>query len=166
MPFEQKMALAGVLLFVLGVVLALKLVPPNSVIGVRTAKTRSSLDVWYTANRSVGITLGIVGIVIVATTLVVPLLMPDYSEGVRVLVIGTILIFTIVIMAARSFGKSPNCSRKQFSSDQSAGRSFCNRPPNDRDRSCSSRSLAFQRDSRKRKKPAAPGGRLLGDATG
>ncbi len=101
MNFEHKMALLGALLFVVGGALALKLVPPNSVIGVRTHKTRSSLDVWYTANRSAGITVFIAGIVIVGAALVVPLLMPDYSEGVRVLVIGTILTFTIVIMVAR-----------------------------------------------------------------
>ena len=101
MSFEYEMVLAGVLLFAIGVPLALKLVPPNPVYGVRTSKTWSSREVWYAANRSAGINMAIAGIVIAVAALVVPRLMPDYSEGARVLIIGVIVIFAILIMLAR-----------------------------------------------------------------
>ena len=45
--------------------------------------------------------MAIAGVVIVVAALVVPRLMPDYSEGVKVLVIGTIVIFAVVVMVAR-----------------------------------------------------------------
>jgi hypothetical protein len=41
------------------------------------------------------------GLAIVVTALVVPRLIPDYSEGARMLIIGTIEIFVIVIMLTR-----------------------------------------------------------------
>ena len=58
-------------------------------------------ELWYTANRSAGITMAITGIAIAVAALVVPRLMPDYSEGARVLVIGGIAIFAVVIMVVR-----------------------------------------------------------------
>ena len=101
MSFEYKMALVGVLLFAVGIPLVLKLVPPNPVYGVRTAKAFSSLEVWYAANRSAGITMAITGIVIAVVALVGPRLLADYSEGARVLTVGAILIFAVVVMVVR-----------------------------------------------------------------
>jgi uncharacterized membrane protein len=101
MSFEYKTVLMGVLVFAVGVALALKLVPPNPIVGVRTSKTWSSPEVWYAANQLAGINLAIAGVVIVVAALVVPRLMPDYSEGVKVLIIGTIVIFAIVVVVAR-----------------------------------------------------------------
>ena len=101
MSFEYKMVLGGMLLFAIGVPLALKLVPPNPVYGVRTSKTRSRREVWYASNRSAGINMAIAGIVIAVAALVVPRLMPDYSEGVRVLILGPIVIFAVLIMLGR-----------------------------------------------------------------
>jgi hypothetical protein len=83
MNFEYKMLLMGVLLFAVGVPLVLKLVLPNSVV------------------RSAGINLVMAGLAIVVTALVVPRLIPDYSEGARMLIIGTIEILVIVIMLTR-----------------------------------------------------------------
>jgi len=83
--------------------LALKLVPPNPVFGVRTSKARSSREMWYAANRLAGINTVIAGMIVVVAALVVPRLMPDYSEGPRVLIVGPIVIFAVVgIMVARS----------------------------------------------------------------
>jgi uncharacterized membrane protein len=101
MSFESGMMLAGVLLFAIGTPLALQLVPPNSVYGVRTAKTRASLEVWYASNRSAGINMAIAGVAIAAAALVIPRLLPDYAEGVRVLILAAIVILAIVIMLAR-----------------------------------------------------------------
>jgi uncharacterized membrane protein len=100
MSVEYKIVLVGVLLFAVGVALALNLVPPNPFVGVRTSKTWSSPEVWYAANRSAGINVAIAGVVLVAAALVVPRLIPDYSEGVKVLVIGTIVIFAIAVTVA------------------------------------------------------------------
>jgi uncharacterized membrane protein len=101
MGFENKMALAGVLLFALAIPLILKVVPPNPVYGVRTSKTYSNQELWYAANRSAGITMAIAGVAILVGALVVPLFLPAYSEGARVLVIGTVVISAVVIMVAR-----------------------------------------------------------------
>ena len=101
MSFADKMVLFGVLALAVGAALALKLVPPNPVVGVRTSKTSSSREVWYAVNRSAGIDMAIAGIVIAATALVVPRLIPDYSEGASVLIIGTIVLFAVVITLAR-----------------------------------------------------------------
>jgi hypothetical protein len=102
MSFEHKTLFMGVLLLAVGVALALKLVPPNPVVGFRTSRTWSSREVWYAANRSAGINVAIAGIVIAVAALVVPPLTPDYSDGVRVAIIGPIVIFAIVIAVARS----------------------------------------------------------------
>jgi SdpI/YfhL protein family len=101
MSFEYKMVLAGVVLFAIGIPLALKLVPPNSFYGVRTSKTRSSREIWDAANRLAGINMAIAGIVVAVAALVVPGLMPDYSQGARVLVLGPIVVLAAVIMVAR-----------------------------------------------------------------
>jgi uncharacterized membrane protein len=100
MNFEYNMVLVGVLLFAVGVPLILKLVPPNPFVGVRTSKIWSSREVWYAANRLAGINAAIAGVVIVAAALLVPRLIPDYSEGVKVLIIGTIVLFAIVVMVS------------------------------------------------------------------
>jgi uncharacterized membrane protein len=100
MSLERSALLLGALLFALAIPLVLSWVPPNPVYGVRTSKTYSDRELWYTANRSAGITMAITGIAIAAAALVVPRLMPDYSEGVRVLVIVAIVIFAAAIMVA------------------------------------------------------------------
>jgi len=102
MSMAYEVVVVGVLASAVGVALALKLVPPNPVVGVRTSKTRSSREVWYAANRLAGINMAIAGIAIAVAGLVVPRLIPDYSEGARALIIGAIVIFAIVIMLART----------------------------------------------------------------
>jgi uncharacterized membrane protein len=102
MSFESTVVLSGMLLFILGIPLALKLVPPNPVYGVRTSKTFSSRDVWFAANRPAGINMAITGFVIAVTALVVPRLIPDYSEGARRLIIAAIVISAIAIWLART----------------------------------------------------------------
>jgi|SRR5580704_14717110 uncharacterized membrane protein len=101
MSFADKMVLLGVLALAVGVALVLKLVPPNPVVGVRTSKTWSSREVWYAVNRSAGINMAIAGIVIVVAALVVPRLIPDYSEGARVLIIAAVVLFAVVIVLVR-----------------------------------------------------------------
>ena len=61
-----NLALAGYVLpglaVVLGIPMALRLVPPNRFYGYRTRKTLSSADIWYRANRVSGWSLAIAGI--------------------------------------------------------------------------------------------------------
>jgi hypothetical protein len=45
------------LIFVLGIPLALKLVPPNRFYGFRTSTTLSSLETWYQVNLATGLAL-------------------------------------------------------------------------------------------------------------
>jgi uncharacterized membrane protein len=101
MSLERSALLLGALLFALAIPLVFRWVPPNPVYGVRTSNTYSDRELWYTANRSAGITMAVTGIAMAVVALVAPRLMPDYSEGARVLVIGTIVIFAVVIMVAR-----------------------------------------------------------------
>jgi uncharacterized membrane protein len=52
-----------------GLPMALRLIPPNRLFGVRTAHTLASPDVWYLANFRAGVTavvLGLIGTVFVA----------------------------------------------------------------------------------------------------
>ena len=54
----------GVLFLGLGLPMALRKIPPNSMYGFRTVKTLSSPEIWYATNRSMGIDLCIAGGVI------------------------------------------------------------------------------------------------------
>ena len=62
MSLERSALLLGTLLFALAIPLVSRWVPPNPVYGVRTSKTYSDRELWYTANRSAGITMAITGI--------------------------------------------------------------------------------------------------------
>jgi uncharacterized membrane protein len=101
MSVQYKFVLLGALMFALAIPMALKLVPPNPVYGIRTSKTLSSREIWYAANRSTGIDMVIAGIVIAVAALVVPRLMPGYSDGAGVLINAAIVIFTLVTIVAR-----------------------------------------------------------------
>jgi len=101
MSFEFELMLFGLLLVVLGIPLMLKWVPQNPVYGVRIAKTFASRDIWYAANRSAGLNVAIAGIAIAVAALVVPRVVPDYSLGARVLIIGAIAIAAVVFMVTR-----------------------------------------------------------------
>jgi uncharacterized membrane protein len=101
MSFEFKIMLFGALLVVLGIPLALNWVPQNPVYGIRTAKTFASREVWYAANRLAGLNGAVAGIAIAVAALVVPRVVPDYSEGVRVLIVGAITTAAVVIMVTR-----------------------------------------------------------------
>lgn len=61
----------GVLFVGLGVPLILKRVPPNPWYEFRTEKTFSNQNIWYAANRVAGYDLVAVGLVMLATTLIV-----------------------------------------------------------------------------------------------
>jgi uncharacterized membrane protein len=51
------------LMFVLGIPLALKLVPPNRFYGFRTSATFSSPEAWYQVNFATGLALVAAGVV-------------------------------------------------------------------------------------------------------
>lgn len=53
--FTSLVVLLPVVVLLLSVPLVLKMIPPNRLYGVRTAKTYSSSDLWYAGNRIGGI---------------------------------------------------------------------------------------------------------------
>src|SRR6185312_13633927 len=57
----KPLSLFPLLFAMLGLPLALGIVPPNGVYGVRTASTLASPKVWYSANLSAGITAVLLG---------------------------------------------------------------------------------------------------------
>jgi hypothetical protein len=63
----------------------------------RTTKTASSREIWYAANRSMGIDMVIAGIAIaVVAALVVPRLMPDYS-GIANAAFTTVALGVVIV---------------------------------------------------------------------
>ena len=86
------------LIFVLGIPLILRLVPPNRFYGFRTPTTYSSADAWYQINFATGIALVAAG---VAAGLLVLLLSqfalkPEVRYGLGVLFTGIITLMFLV----------------------------------------------------------------------
>ena len=93
----------GALFTGLGIPLALGKVPPNLFYGFRTPKTLSSPEIWYPANRSMGIDMTIAGIVITIASAVIAVACPDLVV-VAFANLG-ILLTTLVIVVVRGFAK-------------------------------------------------------------
>jgi uncharacterized membrane protein len=83
--------------------LALKLVPPNRVYGVRTAQTLGKRDVWFRVNRFAGFAL-IVAVAVAVTAYVArPELATGRSfAGVLALVVPVVLALAATLAYARS----------------------------------------------------------------
>lgn len=94
------------LLFVLGIPLALKLIPPNRFYGFRTRKTFSSLDAWYRINLATGLALMAAGIVGGSAVLLLSQggigLKPDlrYAAGILLTAVATLLFLVPVAVYA------------------------------------------------------------------
>ena len=97
------------LLFVLGIPLALRLVPPNRFYGFRTATTFSSPEAWYQINFATGLALiaaGIVGAIsVLLLTYEVFALKPDirYLVGIMLTAIATLLFLLPVAIYSSRF---------------------------------------------------------------
>jgi uncharacterized membrane protein len=60
---ERLIAYLPLLFAAVGLPMALKLIPPNHLYGIRTAETLASQEVWYASNFAAGITAVISGLV-------------------------------------------------------------------------------------------------------
>ena len=68
--YRSRLVASCVVIAVISIPLILKMVPPNGVYGFRTSETRSSIDIWYSANAFMGWAL-LAGAVVSAVILVV-----------------------------------------------------------------------------------------------
>jgi uncharacterized membrane protein len=84
------------LMFVLGIPLAMKLVPPNRIYGFRTSTTFSSPEAWYQINFALGLALITSGIVAGLLALLVTSGMIGLKQENQYIV-GILL--TVIIMA-------------------------------------------------------------------
>jgi hypothetical protein len=97
------------LMFVLGIPLALKSVPPNRFYGFRTSATFSSLEVWYKVNFATGLALIAAGIVAGSVILLLShgaiTLKPEprYITGILLTAIVTLLFLLPVVIYSSRF---------------------------------------------------------------
>jgi uncharacterized membrane protein len=96
-------ALLGLGFGVLGVPLALGRIPPNSTYGFRTAKTLSSSEVWYAANRVQGIDLCIAGVMIVLLTVALYFGWRSAPPSQLAVFDGGIMVAALVVVATHGF---------------------------------------------------------------
>lgn len=98
------------LIFVLGVPLALRLVPPNRFYGFRTSTTFSSLDAWYQINYATGLAMIAAGIAGSLFALVlsygVTWMKPEtrYLAGVLLTTLIMVALFIPVVLYSAKFG--------------------------------------------------------------
>ncbi|HEY2988139.1 MAG TPA: SdpI family protein [Candidatus Binatia bacterium] len=88
MPTQTDLLAACALIFLLGIPLVLKLVPPNRIYGFRTPTTLSRPDVWYRVNVFAGYALMLAA---AATALIISCAPP--LSDVAYVVIFVALIF-------------------------------------------------------------------------
>jgi uncharacterized membrane protein len=91
---------------VFAVPLALKLVPPNRLYGIRTAQTLSNRDIWFRVNR----VAGFARILAAGITMSLYWLMPELASGrsslgVLALVVPVILALALAATYARKLSK-------------------------------------------------------------
>jgi SdpI/YfhL protein family len=98
------------LIFVLGVPLALRVVPPNRFYGFRTSTTFSSLDAWYQINYATGLSMMAAGVVGGLCALVlgygVTWMKPEvrYLTGILLTTLVMLAFFIPVVIYSGKFG--------------------------------------------------------------
>jgi uncharacterized membrane protein len=95
MPTQIHLLAACALIFLLGIPLVFKLVPPNRLYGFRTRKTLSRPDIWYPANGFAGYALMLAA----AVTALIISCVPQVSE----LQATAILVVLLICTTAASF---------------------------------------------------------------
>jgi uncharacterized membrane protein len=95
MPTQNDLLAACALIFLLGIPLALQLVPPNRLYGFRNRKTLSRPDIWYPANGFAGYALMLAA----AVTALIISCVPQVSE----LRAAAILVVLLICATAASF---------------------------------------------------------------
>jgi hypothetical protein len=89
------------LIAVLALPMALEMIPPNRWYGLRTPKTLSSPDIWYSANRFSGWVLVAANSLVICFNLVLLWLHPDWERNtlllIQVAAMGGALLLGIVV---------------------------------------------------------------------
>jgi uncharacterized membrane protein len=93
----------GLLFCALGIPLALRKIPPNSLYGFRTPKTLSRPDVWYAANHSMGVDLTIAGAIIAVAAVINAIVFRDRPLRDLSLLNVAITAIVLVIVAIKGF---------------------------------------------------------------
>jgi uncharacterized membrane protein len=95
MPTQLDLLTACALVFLLGIPLVFKLVPPNRLYGFRTSVTLSRPDLWYRTNVFAGYALMIAA----AVTALIISCVPQVSE----LAAAVVLVVLVLCATAASF---------------------------------------------------------------
>jgi uncharacterized membrane protein len=95
MPTQNDLLAACALIFLLGIPLVFKLVPPNRIYGFRTRTTLSQPDLWYRVNVFTGYALMLAA----AVTALIISCVPQVSE----LQAAAILVVLLICATAASF---------------------------------------------------------------
>lgn len=93
----------GILFCILGMPMALGKVPPNSTYGFRTRKTLSRPEVWYAANRSMGIDLVVAGAVMAIAAVLIAIVFRDRPMRDIALINLAVMIVVLLIVMIKGF---------------------------------------------------------------
>ena len=92
--------------FVLGVPLAMRLVPPNRFYGFRTATTYSSLEAWYQINFATGLAMiaagAVGGFIVLLLSQGVIVLKPEACYIIGILLTGVVTLLFLIPVAIYS----------------------------------------------------------------
>jgi len=95
---QQPFLIPSIIMLVVAIPLALGLVPPNRVYGVRTRKTLSDPEIWRRANSFGGCALGLASLISIFAGRYVPY-PPAHSADVAALVVHLAVCFGPVLLA-------------------------------------------------------------------
>lgn len=101
---------ACLVLFVLGIPLALKLIPPNGIYGFRTASTKANTDLWWQVNTFLGRALVVAAL---AAGAIITLASQISDRWGTVTVVGPAVL--AVLASLLNFGRCTRAMNKQRS---------------------------------------------------
>lgn len=87
-----SLLIIGILEIVLSIPLIFEKIPPNSLYGFRTPKTRYDADIWYQANKFAGKTIFLAGLITAGTGFVFAV-WGQYIETLTIAWISLLVIF-------------------------------------------------------------------------
>ncbi len=88
----------GLLEIVLSIPLIFERIPPNSLYGFRTPKTRHNEDIWYRANKFAGKTMFLAGFITAGTGFIFTI-WGQYLETLTIAWISLVVIFATLLGA-------------------------------------------------------------------
>lgn len=94
--------LVGLVMVALALPLIFETVKPNRIYGFRTEKTLSDPDIWYRANRAIGIDLAVAGVVTVTVAAALLLAKAVLSENTVLLINLAVSMSALVVAVVHS----------------------------------------------------------------